>query len=101
LILLVSDSSVLIDLERGDLLPLAFASARPQHALLTSDGPLRRVADRLGVARFGLLWLLDRIAELRPAEIGTLHAGLTLIAKHPRCRQPAAEVRDRLQRWKP
>lgn len=161
MILLVSDTSVLIDLERGDLLPLAFASGmtmvvpdllydkelaayngpyfrdlglqvvaltpqelglaqtvssahaalslpdcfalacatRPQHALLTSDGPLRAIAERQGVARYGLLWLLDRMAEANPNAHGTLHEGLVKIAKHPRCRQPMGEVRERLQSW--
>jgi len=160
-ILLVSDTSVLIDLERGDLLPLAFASGmtmvvpdllyekelaayngpyyrdlglqvialtpeelglaqtvssahtalslpdcfalacatRPQHALLTSDGPLRVAAERQGVVRYGLLWLLDRTADANPNSQATLHEGLVKIAKHPRCRQPMAEVRVRLQRW--
>lgn len=161
MILLVSDTSVLIELERGDLLPLAFASGmtmivpdllynnelaayngpyyrdlglqvvaltpeelghaqavssahatlslpdcfalacatRPQHALLTSDGPLRAIAEQQGVVRFGLLWLLDRMADANPNALATLHEGLTRIAKHPKCRQPMGEVRARLQQW--
>ena len=161
MILLVSDTSVLIDLERGDLLPLAFTcgmtmvvpdllytrelegyngtyyrelglqvvslnpeeislaqemssthrslslpdcfalacATRPQHALLTSDGPLRAIAERRGVTRYGLLWLLDRIAETNAASLGSLHEGLTKISAHPRSRQPIGEVRSRLQRW--
>ena len=161
MILLVSDTSVLIDLERGDLLQLAFTcgmtmvvpdllyereleqyngiyyrelglqvvtlnseeiafaqavqsthgtlsmpdcfalacAARPQHALLTSDGPLRAIAEKRGVTRFGLLWLLDRIAEANPTALGSLVEGLTKIATHPRNRQPMSEVRARLHRW--
>ena len=160
-ILLVSDSSVLFDLERGGLLPLAFKSnmtmvvpdllydrelapyngpyyrelgllvvtlspeeisfaqevssnhnalslpdcfalacaTRPKHVLLTSDGTLRIVAEKRGVARHGLLWLLDRMAEAHADSLATLHEGLTKISTHPRSRQPVSEVRERLLRW--
>ena len=161
MILLVSDTSVLIDLERGDLLAMAFASGitmlvpdllyekelepyngayfkalglqvvalqpeevnfaqriknerkplslpdcfalscarRPDHVLLTSDGPLRTAAKDYGVEMYGLLWLLDGLAESGAAAHHALHEGLTKIAQGPRCRLPKAEIQKRLNLW--
>jgi hypothetical protein len=161
LVLLVSDTSVLVDLERGGLLATVFGTGltmivpdllyeselaeysgpyyrelglqvvelspdevavaqhlyaehaglstpdcfalacaqRPGHALLTSDGLLRRVAERRGVTRYGLLWLLDQVLELDATLASALHEGLSKIAAHPQCRQPANEVAKRLVRW--
>lgn len=161
MILLVSDTSVLIDLERGDLLPVAFATGvpmvvpdmlyerelepyngayyralglqvvtlqpdevsfaqivknerkplslpdcfalscarRPDHALLTSDGRLRTAARNYRVEMYGLLWLLDGLAESGAATHATLHEGLTKISQGPRCRLPKAEIQKRLMAW--
>lgn len=160
-ILLVSDTSVLIDLERGDLLPMAFATGipmvvpdllyekeleayndayyralglqivtlqpdemsfaqlvknerkplslpdcfalscarRPDHVLLTSDGPLRTAAKDYGVEMYGLLWLLDGLAESGVTTHSALHEGLTKISQGPRCRLPKAEIQKRLKAW--
>lgn len=160
-ILLVSDTSVLIDLERGDLLPVAFATGVPMvvpdllyvkelepyngayylslglqiltlqpdevsfaqfvknerkplslpdcfalscarrqdHVLLTGDGPLRAAAKNYGVEMYGLLWLLDGLAESGAATHATLHEGLTKISQGPRCRLPKAEIQKRLKVW--
>ena len=161
MIILVADTSVIIDLERGGLLALALASAdrfatpdvlydnelasnvgpellrlglqivnldgnematvqtlyssgplaladyaalvaarRPDHELLTGDRLLRQHADRHRVPCHGLLWLLDRIALRSVHTINALHAGLTTIAAHPRCRLPPREVQERLRHWK-
>lgn len=161
MILLVSDTSVLIDLERGDLLPVAFASGMPMvvpdllyakelepyngayyrslglqvvsllpdevsfaqqvkherkplslpdcfalvcvrrqdHALLTGDGPLRLAAKAYDVQMYGLLWLLDALAERGQVTHSTLHEGLTKISQGPRCRLPKAEIQKRLKAW--
>jgi len=161
LLLLVSDTSVLVDLERGGLLTtvfgtgltmvvpdllyetelaeysgpyyrelglqvvdlspdeLAFAqhlcaeygglstsdcfalacARRHGHVLLTSDGLLRRVAEKRGVTRYGLLWLLDQVLALDGTLASVLHEGLAKIAAHPQCRQPANEVAKRLAQW--
>lgn len=161
MILLVSDTSVLIDLERGDLLAMAFASGitmlvpdllyekelepyngayfkalglqvvalqpdevsfaqriknerkplslpdcfalscarRPDHVLLTSDGPLRTAAKDYGVEMYGLLWLLDGLGESGVAAHQALYEGLTKIAQGPRCRLPKAEIQKRLSQW--
>lgn len=160
-ILLVSDTSVLIDLERGDLLPVAFATGMPMvvpdllyakelepyngayyralglqvvtlqpdevsfaqfvnnerkplslsdcfalscarrqdHVLLTSDGSLRAAAKDYGVEMYGLLWLLDGLAQSRVVTHASLHEGLTKIAQGPRCRLPKAEIQKRLNAW--
>ena len=161
MILLVSDTSVLIDLERGDLLPLAFATGIPMlvpdllyanelesyngnyyrslglqvvslqpdevsfaqsvknerkplslpdcfalscarrqdHVLLTGDGALRIAAKDYGVVMYGLLWLLDGLAESGVATYSALHEGPTKISQGPRCRLPKAEIQKRLKAW--
>lgn len=160
-ILLVSDTSVLIDLDYGGLLPVAFAAGMPMvvpdllyanelepyngtyyralglqvvslqpdevsfaqqvknerkplslpdcfalacarrqdHALLTGDGPLRIAAKAYGVPMYGLLWLLDALADSGTAAHSVLHEGLTKISQGPRCRLPKGEIQKRLARW--
>lgn len=161
MILLVSDTSVLIDLERGDLLSVAFATGVPMvvpdllynkelepyngayylslglqvltlqpdevsfaqlvknerkplslpdcfalscarrkdHVLLTGDGPLRAAAKNYGVEMYGLLWLLDGLAESGAATHAALYEGMTKISQGPRCRLPKAEIQKRLKAW--
>jgi hypothetical protein len=159
-LLLVSDTSILIDLERGGLLTTAFGAGTPMvvpdilyqrelaehngpylrqlglqvvaltpaevqlaqvvnqarptlsltdcfalscatrvdHILVTGDKALRAEAALREVEVVGLLWLLDRLADVG-VDSGTLRAGLDQIANHPRCRLPIAEVRARLTAW--
>lgn len=161
MIILVADTSVLIDLERGDLLQRALAgrdtiatpdllydrelaeyngpellrlglqrlamtaaemgrmqalhtsipklsipdcaayvgALREDHVLLTGDGLLRAHATATNVDHHGVLWLLDRLGESGAATSRELHAGLTAIAAHPRCRLPRDEVQIRLDVW--
>ena len=162
MLLLVSDTSILIDLERGGLLTTAFGAGMPMvvpdilyqrelaehngpylrqlglqvvaltpaevqvaqevnqtrptlsltdcfalscatresHILVTGDKALRTEAVARHVEVVGLLWLLDRLADVG-VDLATLHNGLDQIANHPRCRLPAAEVRVRLTAWSP
>lgn len=72
---------------------------RQDHVLLTGDGPLRTAAKDYGVEMYGLLWLLDRLAESGAATYSTLHEGLTKISQGPRCRLPKAEIQQRLKAW--
>lgn len=161
MIILVADTSVLIDLERADLLSLAFQSSdtfatpdflyqselandigpgllnaglqileltpaevtkaqtlkntnaklslsdcaayvgaqRPDHELLTGDGALRLLAANEGLTYHGVLWIMDRMHDSQTATAAQLHAGLTKLTTHPRCRLPANEVQLRLQQW--
>ena len=83
-------------------LPDCFAlscARRPDHVLLTSDGPLRIAAKDYGVEMCGLLWLLDGLAESGVAIYSALHEGLTKIAQGPRCRLPKVEIQKRLNKW--
>lgn len=163
MVILVSDTSVLIDLDRGGLLEAAFncelnmvvpdllydrelandngpwlrqlglgvvaltppevslaqevQSARPTlslpdcfalscatrdgYQLVTNDKALRSEAQaRLGQV-FGLFWILDQMAASGKVSQNLLYNGLTLIAAHPRCRLPAAEIKSRLNAWRP
>ena len=64
--------------------------------LLTGDGPLRQLAAEEAVECHGVLWMLDRIHDAGTATPATLHAGLTAISTHPRCRLPRPDIRRRL-----
>lgn len=92
----------LVKNERKPLsLPDCFAlscARRSDHVLLTSDGPLRTAAKPYGVQMYGLLWLLDGLAEGGLAHT-TLHQGLTKISQDARCRLPKAEIQKRLKAW--
>ena len=64
--LLVSDTSVLIDLERGGLLKSG------EHVLLADDGSLRERAEAEGIEYHGVLWVFDQFEEsglLTPAQL--------------------------------
>ena len=67
--------------------------------LLTGDGELRIAAKDNGVGMYGLLWLLDGLAESGVATYSALHEGLTKISQGPRCRLPKAEIQKRLKAW--
>ena len=80
-------------------LPDSFALAlatRADWTLLTGDAALRRLAQQLKVDCHGLLWLLDEMRSADAATAQALHSGLLAISRHPRCRLPKAEVRERL-----
>lgn len=83
-------------------LPDCFAlscASRPNHILLTGDKALRTAALAKKTQAFGLLWLLDRMADTGRVSLSTLYEGLVRINSHERCRLPAAEVRSRLEHW--
>lgn len=85
-------------------LPDCFAltcAMRDDHILLTGDRVLRNEAKARTRPVFGLLWLLDRVAESGVVTNQVLHEGLTRISVHPTCRLPADEVRVRLEAWAP
>lgn len=72
---------------------------REGHMLLTGDGLLRQHATTTKIEHHGVLWLLDRMLDARAATSRELHAGLTVIAGHPRCRLPRGEIEVRLEAW--
>jgi hypothetical protein len=67
--------------------------------LLTGDGGLRQLAVSTGLSVHGVLWLLDQLEIGRHVPSNRLHAGLTAISAHPRCRLPTADVKRRLSRY--
>lgn len=84
--------------------PDAFAFALAQSRawiLLTGDGALRTAATQAGLEHHGVLWVIDELQREAVVAESRLHAGLTAIGAHPRCRLPAAEVQARLARLKP
>lgn len=88
---------------RGALsLPDSYAlvcAHRSDHILVSGDKALRNEAKkRLGNV-YGLLWILDRIAESGKVEHGTLANALEIIRSHPTCRLPKNEVAARIATW--
>lgn len=81
-----------------DSFALALARANAW-VLLTGDGPLRELAGLHAVECHGVLWMLDKMLAEAAATAQTVHAGLTAIAAHPRCRLPQKEVKVRLARY--
>ena len=86
------------DLSTPDTFAFAIAESR-KWALLTGDGGLRDLAISVGLEMHGVLWVFDQFADGNNIEFDRLHAGLTTISAHPRCRLPATEVRRRLNRF--
>jgi hypothetical protein len=80
-------------------LPDAFALALAKSAgfvLLTGDALLRDPATGEKVECHGVLWLLDQMFSEGVVQPEDLHAGLSAIARHPRCRLPKDEIASRL-----
>jgi hypothetical protein len=107
---LVSDTSVLIDLERGELIECAFElSATFVVPDVLYERELREYGGdgllKLGVkvesldGCHGVLWLLDEFEIQGAATHLQLHAGLERISNHPRCRLPKQEIASRLSRY--
>lgn len=77
----------------------AFAIAESRGwTLLTGDGVLRDLAAATNVAVHGVLWLCDQLEAAAIPHV-RLHAGLTAISAHPRCRLPTGEIQARLERF--
>lgn len=76
-----------VNLSTPDTFAFAIAESR-KWTLLTGDGGLR------------VLWIFDQLADGNHLGFDRLHAGLTAISAHPRCRLPATEVRRRLNRFR-
>ena len=85
-------------LSTPDTFAFAIAELR-SWPLLTGDGALRRYALDQGVVTNGVLWICDQFEDHAVLGNDRLHAGLTAISNHPRCRLPAAEVTNRLNRY--
>ena len=87
-------------LSAPDTFAFALAEARTW-ALLTGDGELRNLATAEGVEFHGVLWLIDQFEAEATIAVEDLHAALTAISSHPRCRLPKAEIKKRLNRLAP
>lgn len=87
-----------VNLSTPDTFAFAIAESR-KWTLLTGDGGLRELATSVGLEMHGVLWIFDQLADGDHLGFDRLHAGLTAISTHPRCRLPATEVRRRLTRF--
>lgn len=82
--------------------PDAFAYVLAQSrgwTLLTGDGELRTLAQEEEIEMHGVLWILDHLFEGGHVENTRLHAGLSNLQSHPRCRLPANEIGKRLKQY--
>ncbi len=86
------------ELSTPDTFAFAIAEGR-QWPLLTGDGGLRRLAAECRIAFHGVLWICDQFENGKHVPRPRLHAGLTAISAHPRCRLPTGVVRQRLERY--
>lgn len=78
----------------------AFALARERTwTLLTGDGVLRGLALQENVVTHGVLWIFDELHAGGVVDRAQLHAGLTTISSHQRCRLPKAEISARLAQY--
>lgn len=78
----------------------AYAVAKSREwCLLSGDKALRDLAIAERVEMHGVLWLFDQFAGGGHVDFARLHAGLSAVFRHPRCRLPVAEVQLRLQRF--
>lgn len=89
-----------VRLSAPDTFAFAIAQAR-QWTLLTGDGGLRELAIAESMAMHGVLWLFDQLADGNHVPFDRLHAGLSALSAHPRCRLPANEIEIRLVRFAP
>ena len=81
-------------------LPDSFALALAKFhswTLLSGDRGLRELAEQESVDCHGVLWLIDQMFGRGLATGDDLCAQLQVIAAHPRCRLPRAEVRKRFR----
>lgn len=67
--------------------------------LLTGDGALRKEAERQELSMHGVLWLFDELERHEVCEVGVLRTGLETLRDHHRCRLPADEIENRLNRY--
>ena len=67
--------------------------------LLAGDAAMRRLADAEEVRCHGVLWVFDRLEEHQIVHAAALHAGLSRVIAHPRCRLPRGMVEPRLKRY--
>jgi len=78
----------------------AFALARERTwTLLTGDGVLRSQAIEENVVTHGVLWIFDELHAGGVVDCVQLHAGLSTISSHQRCRLPGVEVAARLAQY--
>ena len=88
------------DLSTPDTFAFAIAEGRGW-PLLTGDGGLRRLAGESQLEFHGVLWICDQFEDGDHVPMLRLHAGLTALSSHPRCRLPMAAVQERLARYAP
>lgn len=80
-------------------LPDAFALSLAKtngFVLLTGDKALRQLAGTEEVGCHGVLWLLEEMHVQTIRSPQDLHAGLTAIGNHPRCRLPKRNINQLL-----
>lgn len=78
---------------------LAFAEARGW-TILSEDGLVHAEATSRGIECCGFLWLIDELEKSGCCPLALLVAGLTVLAAGKRCRLPARELTDHIERFR-
>lgn len=86
-------------LSLSDAFAYALAVAR-RWTLLTGDGELRMIARVKKIPFFGVLWIVDNLFDGQVVSAADLAASLEVIADHPRCRLPRADIQARLEMFR-
>lgn len=68
--------------------------------LLAGDAAMRRLAEAEELRCHGVLWVFDRLEEHQVVTAAALHAGLSRVVAHPRCRLPRDIVDQGLRRYR-
>jgi predicted nucleic acid-binding protein len=87
-----------LDLTRQDASLLGLAK-EGGHILLAGDRTLVELAKAEKVEVHGVLWVLDRLETEGFLTCEALHAALSQMLEHPRCRLPRGLVAERLRRY--
>ncbi len=84
-------------LSLADAFALALAKTNG-FVLLTGDKALRQLAGTEGVSCSGVLWAIAQLYDWKVCSPRVLHAALSTVANHPRCRLPRREVSRLLEK---
>ncbi len=81
----------------NDCFPLAFAESK-ECILMTGDGPLRLVAEKMKIEVHGLLWAASLMSQHDTCPTDRLVAALQQLADDPSTRLPRAALADLIHR---
>jgi len=85
-------------LSLNDCYVLALTEQKRNSILLTGDGYLRNVADKMGIEVHGALWIIDELHAHRTVETSVLLNSLNIFKKDETVFLPDDEIQKRVKR---